>query len=161
MYKRKTNRISLCCICNKELINLFGHTKACSPECRRIHNCQYQVNRRRNSVTASLRSITAGCKNRAKRKNYPCDIDSAFVLDLYHKQNGRCAITNMELAASNSNTKHDMNPLTITIDRKDSTKGYTKDNIQLVTLMYNVCKNRWSHEQVIEFAKGVLASARL
>lgn len=43
------------------------------------------------------------------------------------------------------------------LDRVDSTKGYTKDNVRVISYMANRMKNNATKEQLIAFAKGVLA----
>jgi hypothetical protein len=43
------------------------------------------------------------------------------------------------------------------LDRIDSAKGYTPDNIQVVSRLANIMKNNATEEQLIAFAKGVLA----
>lgn len=42
------------------------------------------------------------------------------------------------------------------IDRKDSNKGYTKDNIQIISWLANRMKSNATEEQLLKFAKGIL-----
>lgn len=46
---------------------------------------------------------------------------------------------------------------TPSIDRIDATKGYTKDNIQVISKQANAMKWDSTKEELVEFAKGVLA----
>lgn len=43
------------------------------------------------------------------------------------------------------------------LDRIDSSKGYTKDNIQVISRLANIMKNNATIAELVTFAKGVLA----
>jgi hypothetical protein len=44
---------------------------------------------------------------------------------------------------------------TASVDRIDSSKGYTKDNIQFVCFMANIAKNKFSCDELINFCNLV------
>lgn len=46
-------------------------------------------------------------------------------------------------------------PFTPTLDRIDSTLGYTKENIKVVTMLANRIKSNATKEQLIEFSKNI------
>jgi hypothetical protein len=48
------------------------------------------------------------------------------------------------------------NPWGPSIDRIDSSKGYTKDNCQIVCWAYNRAKYIWTDEQVLEMAEALV-----
>lgn len=45
------------------------------------------------------------------------------------------------------------------LDRIDSTRGYTKDNIQVISQQANAMKHAASKEQLVKFAQWVLANS--
>ena len=74
------------------------------------------------------------------------------VAALYEKQNGKCALTgwNIEFPEYGHSQK-----APASIDRIDSKKGYTPDNIQLVERKINMMKQQFSQEDFIKTCKAV------
>lgn len=71
--------------------------------------------------------------------------------------NGFCEVTGIpfDLTSSFSDTVHAKNPWVPSIDRIDSSLPYSKDNIQIVVFMYNVCKSEFSHHDVMTFVNAL------
>ena len=77
------------------------------------------------------------------RRNLEFDITYIDLLKLWDSQEGRCAISNNELELMHGGSfMGKLNPYTCTIDRKDNSKGYTKDNIQLIICAHNFWRNK-------------------
>lgn len=59
------------------------------------------------------------------------------LVSLYHQQDGKCAITGVRMCHMFGK------PNTISIDRIDSAKGYTPDNVHLVCQWVNLAKSKY------------------
>ena len=64
-----------------------------------------------------------------------------------------CPYLNIELLTSPENTNHSDY---YSIDRIDSSKGYVKGNIQIISRLANTMKNNATTEQLITFSQNVL-----
>ena len=85
-------------------------------------------------------------------------IDMQDVWDLYLKQECKCSLTSLPISFQNQRergSKHSGIQCTASIDRIDSSKGYTKDNIQLVHKDVNIMKNAFNQDYFIELCKAV------
>ena len=91
---------------------------------------------------------------RAKRKALPFNITVSDLASHYIRQQGRCAITGRPLVLKNSVGTIDCDY--ITVDRKSPKKGYTRNNVQLVTLQANMAKGRWSQHTLPSLARDIL-----
>lgn len=83
--------------------------------------------------------------NKKRLKTSKVEFDLTFLINLWKSQNGICAISGYPMQFSTCNL------FAVSIDRIDSTRGYTKDNVQLVCLGINFCKNRFPNDEMIEF----------
>jgi hypothetical protein len=86
----------------------------------------------------------------AKDRNIEVFIKIEDLYDIYIKQKRRCSLTNQEVIISSYS-----NETTASIDRIDSSKGYTKENTQIVLKKINVMKNKYKEQEFIELCKLV------
>lgn len=163
--KRKYSLVeTLCSNCGKVMLvqsNNHNHTSLCSKSCRNQWAANRQLEKRKESVEALLRMQLSQAKARAKKKGLEFDLDVAWMRDKLKEQNGCCAISGVKLKASKSPGRSKTHKHTATFDRIDPNKGYTKDNVQILTYIANVCKNAFTQEDVMEFAFSVVANNRL
>lgn len=94
-------------------------------------------------------------KRGAKKRNLNFDIIPEDVLEIYKKQNGLCVFTGAKLICNCSNSKKN----NWSIDRIDNSKGYTKDNIVLVTKTANMFRNRSTIKELLEFCNMVVSTS--
>lgn len=105
------------------------------------YNKDFQLNNKEQSILVTARS-------NAKKKSMEFNLEkSDITIPKY------CPYIGIELTNTIGNGRPGTNP---SIDRIDSTKGYIKDNIQIISDLANKMKNNASEEQLIAFAKGVL-----
>ncbi len=83
------------------------------------------------------------------------DIDLEYLKQLYEEQNGKCPMTGIGMKLKANNRKELTGPETASLDRIDNSKGYVKGNVRFVTYMYNMARNKFSDEDVIQFCKAV------
>lgn len=90
----------------------------------------------------------------AIKRRIDFSITADDIIELWGKQNGLCNLSNMPMTLTHG-TMTLQNPTKVSIDRIDSTTGYHKDNIQLVTWQINCAKSVWTNEQLIELCVSV------
>jgi hypothetical protein len=88
-------------------------------------------------------------KTAGKRKNKKCFITVEHLHDVWQRQEGLCVYTKLPLTSEG----HQLN--TVSLDRVDSSKDYTVDNIQLVCVPINRMKLDYTEDQFIELCRLV------
>lgn len=88
-------------------------------------------------------------KKSAERRGISFEVSIKFLWNLFISQRQICAITGDYMQSINE----------ASLDRIDSTKNYTEDNVQWVTYQANVSKHTMSMEALYEFCKKVLNHA--
>lgn len=124
-----------------------------SNEIRLEHNkkCRERYHRQKN-ITPEVYTYRAA-KTRAAKKGLPFTIEISDI-DFSGK---KCPIFDCELERSEGKLAWN----SPSIDRINSKLGYVKDNIQIISTKANTMKSNATKEQLIKFARWVLANEHL
>lgn len=98
--------------------------------------------------------IMCGIKNRSKKLGLECNVDDNYLWNLYVIQNGKCAISGVDIKFSTRVSK----PLdsTASPDRIDSNKGYIKGNIQWIHKAIQPMKMDLPQDEFIEWCRTII-----
>ena len=96
-------------------------------------------------------TLLSRSKRRAEQNGWGYDLDYDWLME--KMTSGRCSVTDVDLVIAG-----DKNPWQPSIDRIDSSKGYTKDNCQIVCWIYNRAKNDDGHDAVMLMARALVGS---
>ena len=76
-------------------------------------------------------------------------ISKKYIEDLFYEQDGKCALTGLDLILAHAHTEKHLR--TASIDRIDSSLGYIKGNIQWVHKTVNKMKLNIKQDEFIDF----------
>lgn len=108
------------------------------------------------NLTRHFSKIISSCKLRSKNdrlKLFSNEITIEFLLELYNKQKGLCALSGIIMTSyiNGGNTRFN-----VSIDRINSLLGYTKDNVQLVCNQVNTMKNNLTDSELYDLCKKIV-----
>lgn len=97
-----------------------------------------------------------------RQRGRECSVTLEELKAQWDNQQGVCPFTGwlLDNPATSTPEKFTFHPRRASVDRKDSSKGYTKDNIQFVALIAQFAKNSFTEEELLEFC-GRVAEYRL
>jgi dUTP pyrophosphatase len=138
-----------CVICNKELFYKQSASKniknpTCSRKCRgELNKTLYlgQNNPKALKLTPEEKvwwKKFSSYRYRAQENGWDFDLDYKFLMELYEKQKGLCFYSKLPMKLDGARDYD-----TLSLDRVDSTKGYTKDNVVLCLFCVNVFKSNY------------------
>lgn len=104
----------------------------------------------------NLRSTLAGTIKYLCKKRNRKHLEDTLVNQFYF-QYGRCAISNVIMTWGRAGEGRI--PTHISIDRIDSSKGYTTDNVQLVCCVVNRMKSNMTHNELSYWCKNIVENA--
>lgn len=159
-----TKTCSMCCI--EQDVNEFNGCKTAndglSSNCKK---CCKIISKKwlESDIKNFIKRAFLSCKHACPRKNKVIEfnITEKDVLDLYYKQEGKCALSGEKLTMIANFTDGEINDYNLSIDRKDSSKGYTKDNIQLIGAIINIMKNDINEKDFLLFVSTIAINSKL
>lgn len=153
---RGTNKYILCkcTICNdtERYIRLYGLSNLSSKKCSACHRNLLS----KPGTNAYENAYFSKVKSRAKKKKIPFTISIEEMFRKLEVQNFKCALTGLDI-----NFYNRAGTITASLDRKDSSKGYLKNNIQWVLKDINTMKNVFSEEYFLSLCHKVLTHKKI
>ena len=96
------------------------------------------------TVRGRLLGLLNTAKTRAAKSDREFSIDIDFLADLWTAQDGKCALTGMQLSLDDYEYgKRFYRPYSPSLDRINADGGYTPDNTRLVCTVINLALNRF------------------
>ena len=152
-----------CTSCKKELSLSEFLTKndrgpVLSKKCK---TCSYAVRQKNASATPQnyLTRLFGQLKHagtKKKNKKVEWDIELEDVLELWEKQNGKCALTGLFMTYHKDGSGN--RDLNASIDRIDPDVKYVITNIQLVCSRANTMKHTLKEDELYWWAKNIVES---
>jgi hypothetical protein len=94
-------------------------------------------------------------EQRAKIRGIECSLSIQQLRDVLLRSRGRCELTGLRFTrewVGGARTR----PYFHSVDRIDSAKGYTLDNVRVVCFAANIAMNAWGEEVFAELARGLV-----
>lgn len=166
--KKKFSR----CLSEHKRSKRLKRKEFCSRECQASYDWKEKLGKYVGTNTSNLKLGSeldelspfkwhmARIKNHTKGKNIEVSVTARDLKDIWEKQNGICPYTGIALKNLESTNRRHQLPRThdrASLDRIDSSKGYTKDNIEFVCLMVQYCKNTFDKQDVFDFCVRVVS----
>lgn len=97
--------------------------------------------------------MVSNYKRSAEKRGLAFDLDAKFLWELYIRQGRKCYISGLDLHFATTSYSHDGN---LSLDRIDSAKGYTKDNVGWVEKRINHMKWDLSLEEFKQLCTTII-----
>lgn len=100
-----------------------------------------------------LYATAMNARNRAKNRGFECSLNADQLRIIMLRSGGRCEVTGLRFTTQNQGAAR-TRPYFHSIDRIDSSKGYTFDNVRVVCHAVNIAMNAWGEDVFAELARG-------
>jgi len=108
-----------------------------------------------NNLDKAFKYYFREARKGAEKRNINFELTINDLKTLYEQQGGLCALSGIKMTFK-PGTRKRISRTKLSIDRMNNNKGYTKDNIQLITWHANLAKGTWSSKQLIDMCKNIV-----
>lgn len=151
-YRQEQGILNSCEQCGAGLpIAARSNRNFCGPQCWDVYFKLRDLKQANQTARHPINIMLKTAKHRAKRKQL--DFDLKFE-DIYLPE--YCPALNIKLEFNYGKGQTGGEDNSYSLDRIDSAKGYTPDNIQVLSRKANAMKNNATKEELISFAKWIL-----
>lgn len=133
-------------------------------ECRRAYASEYnhrpEVKARLKARIESIRAagpkftLQTSLLRALKRRPTAKPVTISELMEMWGRQGGRCAVSGLKMTWY----KGKATPTSVSIDRLDSSKGYSLENVRLICYAINTFKGRWSDDHMYEMSLAIIAN---
>lgn len=138
LHSTKDGRAYMCITCGR------AKTKFYRDKNREAYNLNQQAVRR--TEKGFIAQLLHGAKTRAKKKGWDYNLSEDFIQNLLTSIDYRCQVTGQEMTLE-AKSYNQRSLFKVSLDRIDSTKGYTEYNVQLICWAVNQMKNNLTEEE--------------
>lgn len=148
--------VKKCVTCKRsKKLHLFNSSRNCKDgKANRCRSCEKKRdNNYRRTARGAASKLLKSIKQRCIKKGFkPPEITINDIMD--RLENGKCEVTGRRFDVAYK-SKYFYNPFTISVDRIDNSKGYSKDNIRYVMYWVNAARGIYDIEDFKKWVKGV------
>lgn len=127
---------------------------------RRCKKCKHEQYLKRRAESRGKQDLDRlllerfhGALERSRAKKLPLNITLDYLKYLWNKQDGKCALSGIQMTFIFGNGRI---PTNVSIDRIDPKEGYIMGNIQLVCMACNQIKSDLTESEMYEFCKKIV-----
>lgn len=118
------------------------------------------ISTKRSAADMALSEIYTRHKRRATKVGIKWDLTKIEIASLITRADGRCEVTGVEFSNHKIGSSN-RRPYTPSIDRIDSSKGYTLNNCRLVCVATNLAMNEWGEEVLVVLARSMKENGKI
>lgn len=150
--KKHNNWVCLCDCGNNKIVRASSLIKGITQSC----GCLQKRTGKENPFWKGWEEISgeffSSIKKGAEERNIEFKITIEYIWKLFIKQDKKCILSGVEL---NFQSRGDLRDGTASLDRIDSDKGYTEDNVQWVHKDLNLMKLDFKQKEFIKWCELV------